>query len=112
MISRARTAQAQATWEKASARLQSPWARRLLTVAAVVGCWLLLFGVPGGGFLPYRIDLDVYRLGAEVLLRAATSTGRFRRPRQGSACPSRTHRSRRSCSSRSRCCPCGRRTCC
>jgi len=75
MISRARTAQAQATWEKASARLQSPWARRLLTVAAVVGCWLLLFGVPGGGFLPYRIDLDVYRLGAEVLLRGGDLYG-------------------------------------
>ncbi len=75
MSSRARLPQAQSTWARASAWLHLTWVRRLLTGVAAAGCWLLLFGLPGGSFVPYRIDLDVYRLGAEMLLRGGDLYG-------------------------------------
>lgn len=55
-------------------RLAATWSRSSrLGKAAAIACVLvsaaLLFGIPGlDSFIPYRIDLDVYRIGGQVLL--------------------------------------------
>lgn len=58
--------------------LRSDRAKIVAVIIAVIGSGLLVFGVPGlQSFLPYRIDLDVYRLGGEVLLSGGDLYGRL-----------------------------------
>jgi len=56
----------------------------MIVAAAVISAYAVVYGRPGEGpFLPervkltppYRIDLDVYRLGAETLLRGGDLYG-------------------------------------
>lgn len=83
MSSRGRLLQAQSIWEGGLALLQRTWVRRLLTGVAAAGCWVLLFGLPGSSFIPYRLDLDVYRLGAETFLRGGDLYGPLPRTEGG-----------------------------
>lgn len=67
-------------------RVLDNWAFRILALASVgVGAFLLLYGVPGleefwmakRGANVYRTDLDVYRLGGQVLLQGGDLYGRL-----------------------------------
>lgn len=58
--------------------LASRPARWVAAVVAVASAYLVIFGMPGPGeFLPYRIDLDVYRLGGQAVLQGADLYGRL-----------------------------------
>jgi hypothetical protein len=85
-------------------RERPAWARTALVAVnlGVLSFFLLNFSGHRMGFLPYRIDLDVYRIGSRVWLDGGTSTGRCRRPLRASGCRSATRRSPPSCSLRSR----------
>lgn len=49
--------------------VSSTWGRRLVLTVAIVGSLLAVFGIPGvQSWIPYRVDLDVYRLGGAALL--------------------------------------------
>lgn len=65
-------------------RVLDNWAFRILALAgAAVGAFMLVYGVPGleefwapaRGANVYRIDLDVYRLGAQTLLQGGDLYG-------------------------------------
>ena len=67
-------------------RVLDNWAFRILALASVgAGAFLLLYGVPGleefwmakRGANVYRTDLDVYRLGGQVLLQGGDLYGRL-----------------------------------
>lgn len=56
----------------------NPILRYSLIVVAVLGGVFLVLGAPWGGQVPpYRIDLDVYRLGGQALLTGADLYGRL-----------------------------------
>ena len=58
--------------------LASRVARVAVVVAIVAGAYVLIFGIPTvQAFLPYRIDLDVYRLGGRVFLEGGEIYGRL-----------------------------------
>ena len=68
--------------------LRSRPAKALTVVVAVIGAYLAVFGMPGtAAFLPYRIDLDVYRLGGEALLHGNDLYGRLPDTRVGANLP-------------------------
>lgn len=67
---------------------RSPWTRRVLVSAIVAVAAMLLLGIPGlQSLLPYRIDLDVYRLGADVLLSGGDLYGPLGATRVGISLP-------------------------
>lgn len=48
--------------------LRTRWARVLAAVALVVGASMVVLGLPGEQANPYRIDVDVYRIGGQMIL--------------------------------------------
>ena len=84
----------------------------MIVAAVAISAYAVVYGRPGEvPFLPetfkltppYRIDLDVYRLGAETLLRGGDLYGTLPDTEIGANLPFTYPRSRPCCSSRSRC---------
>lgn len=58
--------------------LASRAARAVVVVAILAGAYGVIFGIPTvQAFLPYRLDLDVYRLGGRVFLDGGEIYGRL-----------------------------------